>query len=107
MKGDVESICPQHEISPNSGVDDLISLDNKKKPLFKYKYNSVVICSYVELSQAEAAQIATTLLSEPYHRRSKKQDLSGRGRTVRLLLNGVEGGVVLGGLLLSTTGEVA
>ncbi len=56
--------------------------------MFEYGHGRVIIRSCIEFSQIEAVQMATVLLGEPY-RKSQKQDLSGRGRTVRLLLNGV------------------
>lgn len=61
---------------------------HQSQPLFEYRHAGVVICSCIEFSQIEAVQMATVLQGEPY-RKSQKQDLSGRGRTVRLLLNGI------------------
>lgn len=58
------------------------------QPLFDYRHGHVIIRSCIEFSPPEAIQMAIVLRGEPY-RKSQKQDLSGRGRTVRLLLNGI------------------
>lgn len=88
MKGNREGICPQDtdslsEREKENGGEQLCI-----QSMFQQRCGGVIIRSCLEFSQTEALQMASVLQGEPY-RKSQKQDLSGRGRTVRLLLNGI------------------